>query len=395
MYWLFDLEKVPDLSLTKYMSLDESGVNGVISKHLSFLRQLNRKGILSRVFFHLFYSYDPNKDKGKKLSISMLAEGSEEALFHTKELIQNSAISPFYNIISNEKCFITSIKKNATNEIVVTVKNHLGFLSNYTFTHNCSCKGDYFSKKEEKCYFSEVISASIPFSIKVSDSRLVEINSDVFSDDEKCFITSIRKNNDNEIVITIKNKSGIESDYIYTNKCHCKGGYFLEKKEKCYFSEVIVDSLPFSIRVLGSQLLEIDSNNPVCDTGLKTPKTNYSYQSVLSKREFFVQPSIILPDDNDLKYYKVSEWEISNSARLYNMLKLMEGLNSPVTYRVDLFAVDYAMRLREVLPIKELRARTSMKATKTNTSVMPNDNGEIKTKYRIANKNYTGSNSTI
>ena len=30
----------------------------------------------------------------------------------------------------------------------------------------------------------------------------------------------------------------------------------------------------------------------------------------------------------------------------------------------------------------------------TRTSVMPNDNGEIKTKYRIAKKDYTGGVST-
>ena len=32
---------------------------------------------------------------------------------------------------------------------------------------------------------------------------------------------------------------------------------------------------------------------------------------------------------------------------------------------------------------------------KTNTSVMPNDNGEIKTKYRIANKDYTGNGNPV
>ena len=314
MYWYFDLEKIPDLSLTKYMSLDESGVNGVISKHLSFLRQLNRKGILSRVFFHLLYSYDPEEDKGKKLSISLIAEGDKEALFHTKELIQNSAVSPFYNIISNENCHIISVKKNNYNEITLTIKNHLGFESEYNFDRKTICKGEYFSNKKEDKYFTE----------------------------------------DN------------------------------------------LSTIVFSIRVLGTQLLEIDSDASVSDVGLKEQKTSYSFQSILSKREFFVQPSIILPDDNDLKYYKVSEWEMNNSARLYNMLKLMEGLDSPVTYRVDLFAVDYALRLRDVLPIKELRARTSMKATKTNTSVTLDKD---KTIYAITNKKLTltvnGNGATV
>lgn len=301
MYWFFDLEQVPDLSLTKYMSLDESGVNGVISKHLSFLRQLNRKGILSKVFFHLLYSYNPNENKGKKLSVSLIAEGTEEALFHTKELIQNSAVSPFYNIVSNEKCCIVSVRKNKLNEMVLTVKNHLGYTSEY--------------KLDKKTTY--------------------------------------------------------------------KGSYFANKKKDEFFTEDNLAERPFSIRVLGSKLLEISSDVVVSNEGLKSTDTTYSFRSILSKREFFVQPSIILPDDNDLKYYKVSEWEVSNSARLYNMLKLMEGLDAPVTYRVDLFAVDYAMRLREVLPIKELRARTSMKATKTNTSVTVNkdDNADETLKH--------------
>ena len=57
------------------MSLDESGVDGVLKKQSSFLRQLNRKGLLSKVFFHLLYTYRPNESKGKKLSISLMASG--------------------------------------------------------------------------------------------------------------------------------------------------------------------------------------------------------------------------------------------------------------------------------------------------------------------------------
>ena len=38
-YWFFELDKIPDLSLSKYMSLDEAGVDGVLKKQSSFLRQ--------------------------------------------------------------------------------------------------------------------------------------------------------------------------------------------------------------------------------------------------------------------------------------------------------------------------------------------------------------------
>lgn len=290
MYWFFDLEKIPDLSLTKYMSLDESGVEGVLSKHSSFLRQLNRKGILSKVFFHLFYSFDPDAAKGKKLSVALVADGTENALLRTRELIQNSSLSPFYNIVSNEQFEILCVDKNKYNEVTITVKNHLGFTTTYPFNHNVKCKGAFFEGKKRSAYFAD----------------------------------------------------------------------------ESYKGHI------FSARVLHNDLLELNSESILTDDGLKKSAQQYVFRSTLSKREFFVQPSVILSDDNDLKYYKVADWEVNDDARLYNMIKLMEGLNKKVTFRVDLFAVDYAMRLREVLPIRELRSRTSMKAIKNSSSISVN-----------------------
>ncbi len=290
MYWYFDLEKIPDLSLTKYMSLDESGVEGVLTKHSSFLRQLNRKGILSKVFFHLLYTYEPSAAKGNKLSIALVAAGSNNALLRTKELIQNSSLSPFYNIISNEKCNIISAVKNENNETVLTIRNHLGFISTYNFARNVRCLGSFFDGKKRK---------------------------DFFANDEYKAVT-------------------------------------------------------FAIRVLNNDLLELNSACDIDEEGLRNSHSQFEYRSTLSKRELFVQPSVILSDDNDLKYYKVANWETNEDARLYNMIKLMQGLNKPVTFRVDIFSVDYAMRLREVLPIRELRSRTSMKAIKSSSSIAVN-----------------------
>lgn len=198
----FYLEKIPDLSLSKYSSLDENGVDGVIKKTSSFLRQINRKGILSKVFFHLLYIYNPAANNGQRLKIYFISSGKEEKqLSNIKELVQNSAISTFYNL-----------------------------------------------------------------------------------------------------------------------KC----------KEK-----------------------ELTENEKV-----------YEYMAALGKREFYVQPSVILQEDNDLKYYKVAEWEMNENARLYNMLKLMQGFNKPAAFRIDIFPVDYTDDLRKVLPIQNLRKRTSMSVTK-------------------------------
>lgn len=272
------------------MSLDEAGVDGVLKKHGSFLRQLNRKGNLSRVFFHLLYVFDPTAAKGEKLSISLIAAGNKNALMHTKELIQNSSLSPFYKIISNELCNVISRQKSTTGEIKIVLKNHLGYITTYSFDRKIKCTGEYFQGKRPEEYFDDDSSHEIEFSVKI----------------------------------------------------------------------------------IGNQIIEISSESTIDKNGLIKNVNEYQYMSALSKREFFVQPSVILPDDNDLKYYKVAEWEMNDDARLYNMIRLMQGLDMPVAFRVDLFAVDYAIRLRDVLPIKELRSRTSMKATRNSTSISVN-----------------------
>ena len=313
-YLYFELDKVPDLSLSKYMSLDETGVAGVLKKNSSFLRQLNRKGLLSRVFFHLLYMFDPQLPNGKKLSVALIATGTEEALFHTKELIQNSAISPYYNVISCESVELINFEEK-NNKFYVQVKNHLGIISDrYELTSNTLLKGQELEGKE---------------SIKISGKEIK-----------------------------------IEKWKLFLNTDESK-------------------KIRYSIRTSGKVILELSTEPYVGANGLVVDDRQYNFVSTLGKREFFVQPSVILPDDNDLKYYRVASWTMNEDARLFNMLRLMQGLKLPVTFRVDLFASDYAMRLREVLPIQELRNRTSMKTFKSSMGITVNrdENAEETLKY--------------
>lgn len=103
----YKIENIPDLSLNKYSSLDGNGVDGVLEKHLAFLRQWNRKGILSNVSIHLFYFYDgQNKDgsyaigqKGNKLRIFFMVRGSEEKMYNVPELVTSSNLSDYFDFI--------------------------------------------------------------------------------------------------------------------------------------------------------------------------------------------------------------------------------------------------------------------------------------------------------
>ena len=98
----YTINQLPDLTLNKYSSLEGNGVDGVIEKHISFLRQLNRAGIVSGLSFHLFYLYlnpeDKQKDTpGRRLNILLLIRGAQDAMRNVPALIEASPLSDFFH----------------------------------------------------------------------------------------------------------------------------------------------------------------------------------------------------------------------------------------------------------------------------------------------------------
>ena len=96
----YTINQLPDLTLNKYSSLEGNGVDGVIEKHISFLRQLNRAGIVSGLSFHLFYLYlnpeDKQKDTpGRRMNILLLIRGEQDAMRNVPALIEASPLSDF------------------------------------------------------------------------------------------------------------------------------------------------------------------------------------------------------------------------------------------------------------------------------------------------------------
>ena len=110
----YKIEVVPDLSLNKYASLDGNGVDGVLEKHLAFLRQWNRKGALSGTSIHLYYYYDGQKEdgtyaigsKGSKLKILFAVRGDEEKLNNVQDIsliAENDDKTKKYMITASEE----------------------------------------------------------------------------------------------------------------------------------------------------------------------------------------------------------------------------------------------------------------------------------------------------
>lgn len=119
----YRLTQLPDLTLNKYASLEGNGVDGVIEKHIAFLRQLNRKGIVSGLSYHLFYLYvapdDKTKDTpGHRLQIYLMIRGKADAMDNVPALINASPLSDFYKLESK-------IKHSRTGDDSCNIKNVL------------------------------------------------------------------------------------------------------------------------------------------------------------------------------------------------------------------------------------------------------------------------------
>lgn len=92
----FHVTKIPDLSLNKYCSGENNGVGGMLNEHIAFLRQWNRKGILSGVSLHLYYIYSPNKPQGDRLDIYILARGKADEMRNAVRIMRASPLSEDY-----------------------------------------------------------------------------------------------------------------------------------------------------------------------------------------------------------------------------------------------------------------------------------------------------------
>lgn len=99
-YLVFAVDRIPDLTLTKYSVLDGSSVDDIIEKHGVFLRQLHRLGSTSGVYFHLLYYFDPDEriKKGHHLSVVFYATSADRRkLDGIREFLTTSVLSTYYD----------------------------------------------------------------------------------------------------------------------------------------------------------------------------------------------------------------------------------------------------------------------------------------------------------
>ena len=95
---IYQIQKIPDLDLSKYGALDEGDVGGVLKKHEVFLRQLHSQALASNGIIHWIYEYNPEERKGERLKIYLKID-SDSINQYADSLIRNSPLSPYFDLV--------------------------------------------------------------------------------------------------------------------------------------------------------------------------------------------------------------------------------------------------------------------------------------------------------
>ena len=105
MNWLFyELKMIPDLSLMKYQSLSEQGIDGVLKKMESFLRQWQKISATYSINIHMYIAYNPGAPVGEKISIYQAFSFLDNVLIDSiTSLIKASPLSDYYVLSACEE----------------------------------------------------------------------------------------------------------------------------------------------------------------------------------------------------------------------------------------------------------------------------------------------------
>lgn len=153
-YLVFTVDRIPDLTLTKYSVLDGSSVDDIMDKHGVFLRQLHRLGSTSGVYFHLLYYFDPDEriPKGHHLSVVFYATSRDRRkLEGIREFLTTSVLSTYYDFhcyeVSTDFCPDILLTSDKRSENVIMLTNIAGQKKPYGI--NSSNVADVSSYKTE------------------------------------------------------------------------------------------------------------------------------------------------------------------------------------------------------------------------------------------------------
>ena len=110
---IYEINSIPDLTLSKYQVFADSGIEGMLEAQLQFIKQLYRVALLGGIHIHFIYDYNPKRKAGMKLCIYVAFSGNEENKAYylkLRKIIDASNISEYFQFHEIQKIFEVETK---------------------------------------------------------------------------------------------------------------------------------------------------------------------------------------------------------------------------------------------------------------------------------------------
>lgn len=116
---IYNVEVIPDLTLSKYQAFADSGIDGMLEAQVQFIKQLHQIILLGKMQAHFIYDYDPKRKKGSKLHVYLVFSGNEQDeryYIKLRKIVSASNISNYFQL-----CEITEYPEESYEYSTVTV----------------------------------------------------------------------------------------------------------------------------------------------------------------------------------------------------------------------------------------------------------------------------------
>lgn len=76
---IYGVTSLPDITLSKYQAVEESGIESMLEAQTRLIRQLYRFTAFGKIITHYIYSYDPQRPNGNKLKVYVAFTNEEQS----------------------------------------------------------------------------------------------------------------------------------------------------------------------------------------------------------------------------------------------------------------------------------------------------------------------------
>lgn len=103
MMLVYRVTSIPDITLSKYQAVEESGIESMLESQTRLIRQLYRFTAFGKIITHYIYNYDPQRPNGNKLKIYIAFTNKEQSEQYGESIDKIVKASPIFSQFGLEK----------------------------------------------------------------------------------------------------------------------------------------------------------------------------------------------------------------------------------------------------------------------------------------------------